>query len=292
MKTRTLVSVFLTFGYLLALNTGAAEGDPDADTTDDGLVSFEKNAGIDYDLDGDVDGDDLAKAAQNPVADLISVPFQQNFNWTKNNDFIWLMNVQPVIPFKVSEKWNLISRTIIPVYALGNAPVGVDSVGMADINASFFFSPSKPSKFIWGAGPSLQFPTATDPAIASGKWSAGPTAVALYMTGPWVGGGLVNNIWSYAGWGDRDVNQMLVQPFVNYNLKGGWYLVTAPIILSNWEAPSGEGWSVPVGGGFGRVFPIGKQPINVNLQGYYNVEHPTLGPEWSIRLQIQLLFPK
>jgi len=197
-----------------------------------------------------------------------------------------------VIPFKLSENWNVITRTILPVLAVENPPPGVSTLGLGDINFTAFFSPSKPSKFIWGVGPALVLPSATESFYGSGKWSAGPSAVALTMQGPWVIGALAQNVWSFAGWGDQKVNRLLTQPFINYNMDGGWYLVTAPVITANWEAASGQQWTVPLGGGAGRVFPIGKQPMNINFQGYYNVEHPSGGPEWSLRLQIQFLFPQ
>ena len=110
---------------------------------------------------------------------------------------------------------------------------------------------------------------------------------------PWVTGRLVRQLWSFAGDGDRqDVSQLLIQPFVNYNMADGWYLVSAPIITANWEADSDDRWTVPVGGGFGRIFRIGDQPINAQLSGFYNVEHPQFGPEWTMRFQLQFLFPK
>jgi len=146
---------------------------------------------------------------------------------------------------------------------------------------------------IWGIGPSITFPTATDKKLGSEKWSAGPAAVVLITPKPWVAGVLARQLWSFAGDSDReDVSQFLLQPFVNYNLDDGWYLVSAPIVTANWEADSDDRWVVPVGGGFGKLFRIGAQPVNVNLQGYHYVEAPSQGPDWSMRFQIQFLFPK
>jgi hypothetical protein len=106
-------------------------------------------------------------------------------------------------------------------------------------------------------------------------------------------GGLVRQLWSFAGDSDRkDVNQLLLQPFVNYNMEDGWYLSSSPIITANWEADSDDRWTVPLGGGFGKIFRIGNQPMNAQLQGFYNVEHPRYGPEWVMRFQLQFLFPK
>jgi hypothetical protein len=236
----------------------------------------------------------LARASQNPVANLISLPLQNNFLFQEDTgDLLYNLNVQPVIPFNLNDDWNLITRTIVPFFALESAPSGFDSVGLGDINTTLFFSPVNSGGLIWGVGPVLSFPTATDDLFGTGKWSAGPAAVALTMQGRWVFGALANNVWSYAGDGDRgSVNAFLVQPFINYNLDAGWFLVSAPVITSNWKADSDQRWTVPLGGGVGRVFPIGRQPINTSLQAFYNVERPTGGPEWSVRFNLQFLFPR
>ncbi len=238
----------------------------------------------------------LAKAAQNPVAKLISVPFQNNFNFGvgPNDATQYILNVQPVIPISLSEDWNLITRTIIPIINQPSPAPGVPSVfGLGDLNPTFFFSPAKSGKLIWGVGPTFTFPTATDSALGAGKWSAGPAVVVLTMQGHWVLGALANNQWSYAGWGENDVNAMLIQPFINYNLPHGWYLTTAPIITANWEATSDERWTVPLGAGVGKIVKLGKLPLNVQLSAYYNVVTPdTFGADWQLRFQVQFLFPK
>jgi len=245
---------------------------------------------------------DLAKKTQNPVADLISVPFQNNFNFFHNtlgegsrDAAVWIMNVQPVIPIRLTDDWNLITRTIVPII---NQPAlfrgGENAFGMGDINPSLFLSPSKPGKFVWGVGPTMTFPTATESELGSGKWSAGPAAVGLFMDGPWVVGALANQQWSFAGWGGADVDAMLIQPFVNYNLPKGWYLTTAPIVTANWSASSGDHWTVPLGGGGGKLWRVGTigLPINTQLQAFYNVVKPDFGPDWQLRAQVQFLFPK
>jgi hypothetical protein len=237
----------------------------------------------------------LAKETQNPVASLISVPFQNNFNFGVGPDRVtqWILNVQPVIPISLNEDWNLITRTIMPIINQPSLADGVRSAfGLGDINPSLFFSPAKPSKFIWGVGPTWTMPTATDSMVGAGKWDAGPTVVALTMQGPWVIGVLANNQWSFAGWGPHSINGMLVQPFINYNLDKGWYLTTSPIITANWNAEDSDVWTVPLGCGVGRVFRIGKQPVNVSLAAYDNVHTPVNGPDWQLRFQVQLLFPK
>ena len=163
----------------------------------------------------------LAKQSQNPIANLISVPFQNNINFgigphdrTQN-----LLLIQPVIPISLGQNWNVISRTIVPViYQPEVESNSGGEFGIGDINESLFLAPKHPGKLIWGVGPIVQFPSATDDTLGTGKWAAGPTAVALTMPGHWVLGVIVNNLWSFAGDNDReDINQMLIQYFVNYN---------------------------------------------------------------------------
>jgi hypothetical protein len=258
----------------------------------------------------------LAAAAQNPVAAMYSLPFQNNtyFGAGPNHDkTLNVLNIQPVLPFTVGD-WNIISRTILPLIyvpsinsgfggadvlgedttAASAGPRGVpETFGLGDINQTFYFSPVAPSPVIWGVGPSINLPTATSNIIGSGKLSVGPAAVALMMPKPWVFGALARQLNSIAGPNGRtDVNQTLLQPFVNYNLPGGWYLTSSPVITANWTADSSQRWNVPIGGGAGKIFKIGGQPINASLQAYDNVEHPSGGPSWSIRFQVQFLFPR
>jgi hypothetical protein len=241
------------------------------------------------------DKEALAKATQNPVSDLISIPFQNNFNFGvgPNKVVQYILNVQPVIPIHITEDWNLITRTILPTINQPSPAPGIRSAfGLGDLNPSVFLSPAKPGALIWGVGPTATFPTATDSALGSGKWSAGPSVVLLTVQGHWVGGALANNQWSFAGWGQRNVNAMLIQPFVNYNLPKGWYLTTSPIITADWNANSDNRWTVPIGGGFGKIQKFGKLPINLQLTGYYNIEKPDLlGARWQLRAQAALLFP-
>ena len=188
---------------------------------------------------------ELAKKTQNPVADLISVPFQSNFNFNTGTKgaTVYVLNVQPVIPIHLSREWNLITRIVTPIINQPSLFDGPDRIsgsawGLGDVNPSFFLSPVRAGAFIWGVGPTFTLPTATDSKLGSGQFSLGPTAVALTMQGPWVVGALINNQWSVTGWGDKDVNQMLLQPFVNYNIGDGWYLTSSPIMTANWKAES------------------------------------------------------
>jgi len=203
--------------------------------------------------------------------------------------------VQPVIPFKVSEGLTLVTRTIVPFISQPFAR-STSIQGLGDINPSVFFVPTLKGNFTVGVGPTVVIPSATDSRLSSGRWSAGPTGVLVYTKGKIVAGGLINNVWSFAGGGKKDVNKMLIQPFLNYNLPKGWYLSSSPIITADWMSEDNKGWTVPVGAGIGRVFKLGTQPINASLSAYYNAIKPeiageTLMGDWTFRLQAQFLFP-
>ena len=244
----------------------------------------------------DTDTEALAKAAQNPVASMISVPLQNNtaFGVGPYNRTQDVLNIQPVIPISISENWNLIARIIQPIVWQPNVTQNSQGwYGLGDMNPTFFFSPAKPSKLIWGFGPTFVIPTATADQLGQGKFSMGPGVVLLTTPGKWVIGTLINNVWSVAGSGSRPpVNQMLLQWFVNYNMKKGWYLATSPIVTANWRASSGNQWVVPLGGGVGRIMKLGNQPVNILAQLYGNAVHPEGAAPWSMRLQIQFLYPK
>jgi hypothetical protein len=260
----------------------------------------------------------LQKATQNPVAGLISVPIQSNTNFgigpfDRNQG---VLNIQPVVPVNLSENWNLIVRWITPIiwqpapgtanlevfgiventpayFAAQNVQAHAGVFGLGDMTPTFFFSPAKPHKVIWGAGPMFALPTATGRVLGQGKLSIGPSVVVLTQPGPWTIGALVNNVWSIAGPSDRaNVNQMSLQYFINYNMKKGWFISISPIITANWQASSGNVWTVPVGGGVGRVFRLGFQPVNVSVAFFGNVVHPVEGSPWGMRLQLSFLFPK
>ncbi len=238
----------------------------------------------------------LAQLTQNPVADLISVPFQNNTNFGlgPNDRTQNVLNIQPVVPLGLSANWNLITRTIVPVIVQPDlASESGSTTGLGDILFSAFLSPGQPGKVIWGVGPAISLPTGKE-GLSSEKWALGPSIVVLTMSGPWVAGVLWNNIWSVAGDDDRpDTNNMLVQYFINYNLPNGWYLISAPIITANWKASSGNKWVVPFGAGAGKVFRVGKQPLNASLQAYVNAVKPDdFGADWTLRAQLQFLFPK
>lgn len=245
---------------------------------------------------------ELARAVQNPIADLISVPFQNNtnFNFGPRERTQNVLNIQPVIPVDLNEEWLMITRTILPVVSQPSLFRGDDGRenGLGDTTLSLFFSPKDRSRWLgdwlWGAGPALLLSTSTDDRLGPGEWGAGPSVVFLSMPGNWVIGSLFSNVWSFThDDGDDQVNVFTWQPFINYNLDDGWYLSTSPLVTANWEADSDNRWTVPLGGGVGRIVRFGIQPVNISLQGYYNVEEPDdFGPEWSIRFTMQFLFPR
>jgi hypothetical protein len=248
----------------------------------------------------EMSAEELAKLAQNPVGNLISVPFQNNTNFnvgpldgTQN-----ILNIQPVYPIEVNTDWNIITRTIIPlIWQPGFSSGQGTEFGLGDIQLSAFLSPSKPTAdgIIWGAGAIAQMPTNSDARLGNKNWGLGPTAVVLRIKhgDPWVYGVLANNVWSLSS-DERGgaYNNGLIQPFVNYNFKEGFYLTSAPVMTVNWKADSGQKWTVPLGGGVGKIFHLGRLPVNAQLSAYYNVVHPDDGANWQIRAQVQLMFPK
>lgn len=234
---------------------------------------------------------DLAKATQNPLAAMYSLPFQNNttygvgaFERPQN-----ILNIQPVLPFNLSENVNLINRIILPVITQPSSTEDKSTTGTGDINWSAWLSPSKASKIIWGVGPVMQIPTASSSEFGSGEFGVGPSFVALTMIDKWVAGIVTNNIWTF---GDKEENKFVFQYFINYNLPKAWYIVSAPILTANWNAPSDNRWIIPFGGGAGKVFKIGKLPININAQIYYNAVKPDGVGDWQSRIQLQFLFPK
>jgi len=238
---------------------------------------------------------ELAKATQNPIASLISVPLQNNFDWgggPNGDGFQYKLNVQPVIPVSLSEDWNVISRTILP-FVYQEKVIGTSSQsGLADTVQSFFFSPVKPAPggWIWGAGPVLQIPTATDDLLGEEKWGAGPTGVALKQQGPWTYGLLFNHVWSFAGEGGRaDVNRTFLEPFVSYTTKT--FTSFAVNTESNYDWEHGQ-WLVPVNMVVQQLLKVGKQPIALQVGGRYYAEGPSGAPEWGLRFQVTFLFPK
>jgi len=236
--------------------------------------------------------EDLSQQAANPLADLMSFPFQNNLNMNYGpyNRNLNVLNIQPVIPFAGGK---LITRTIFPIVRIPDfsSESGKYSSGLSDIVFTAFYCPK--SKTTWGIGPVLEMPTGGEKR-GTQKWSAGPSLVILAQPSDWTFGVLINNTWSFAGNADRDkVNHMLLNLFLVRQLGDGWYVNSAPIITADWTADSGQNWIVPLGAGGGKLMFIGgKLPLNLQTQLYYNVVHPDFGPEWQWRMQIQILLPK
>ena len=240
---------------------------------------------------------ELAKIAQNPVGNLISVPFQNNtnLNYGPENKTQNVLNIQPVIPVHVNSDWNIITRTIVPVISQpALSPTDDRTNGIGDTVFTAFLSPANPGSWIWGAGPVLQLPTNNDKKLGNKNYGMGLSGVLLHLDkgNPWVYGALVNNVWSLSS--DKRggaYNNGLIQPFLNYNFSGGLYLTSSPIMTVDWKA-DGEQWTVPLGGGVGKIFHFGKLPVNTQLSSYYNVIAPKYAANWQIRAQVQLMFPK
>jgi len=257
--------------------------------------------------------EELAKQSQNPLGTVISAPFENNFYFGigPSDATAYALNMKPVYPVNLGD-WNLINRFIVPaIYTEGqnfDVPPGSgfslgygeiadlasgSELGLGDTTYQAFFSPAKPGKWILGAGPVLVLPTATKDRYASDKWSAGIAGVALTMPGKWVIGSLLQNVWSFAGDDDAPkINKLLAQYFINYNMKNGWYLSTTPVMTANWEADSNSRWTIPIGGGVGRLVKHGKQPVDYKLAAYKNVEKPEFGADWSLQFTVKWLFPK
>ncbi len=236
----------------------------------------------------------LAKATQNPVSDLVSLPFQFNFNTGGGfeDHTFFNLNFQPVVPIKgVLRNWTIIARTIIPYVSVPTGPASRNG-GLGDFQEQLFFTPAKPGSLIWGIGPIFSIPTATADPVRTGSWAIGPTVVLLKSEGPWVLGTLFSNLWTFADeGGDPEVNQLLLQPFVNYNFGKGWALTTAPIITANWDAPDGEEWTVPIGAGLIKTTAFNGRPMSIGFQYYHNVEHPSASASNLVRVVLSLLYP-
>ncbi len=240
--------------------------------------------------------EDLAKKLANPIADLISVPFQFNYDSGYGSDDGWkgFVNVQPVVPITISPEWNLISRTILPIAVQDDVagPSGRQS-GLGDVTQSLFFSPKKPTSggLIWGVGPVLLLPTATDTLLGSGKWGLGPTGVVLKQSGAWTVGMLANHVWSVAGSDSRaDVDATFLQPFVSYTTKDAWSFTLDTESTYNW---TGEEWSVPFNFTVAKLMRIGKLPVSLQGGLRYWADSPASGPDGvGVRFAVVFLFPK
>lgn len=231
-----------------------------------------------------------AQISRNPLADAVQAITHFNFNFgagpEHDQDGV-AFNFQPQIPFHLTEDWNLLTRTFIPFFI----DPGARPSGIGDSQISLWPSPAANSSFHWGFGPTIVFPTATEPHLGTGKFSAGPSAVAAWLDDPWLLSAILQDVWSFAGSGSRPaVHRFMVYPRVNYGLGHRWYLTSSPVITADWEADSNNRWLVPVGGGLGKIILIRKLPVDLTLQAFSNVVRPQTGPDWQLRFAVNFVF--
>jgi len=237
---------------------------------------------------------ELAKKLANPISSLISVPIQSNYDFDvgPGNGTVWKTNVQPVIPFGISEDWNVISRTILPVIdqqGLALKGDALDAFGLGDITQSLFFSP-KESSPIWGLGPVFLIPSATDDLLGSGKFGIGPTAVVLKQDGQWTIGALANHLWDVAGDGGRgSVSATFIQPFISYVNHSHTTFSLNTESTYDWTE---DQWTMPLNFQISQLLKIGGHPLQVFAGARYYAEKPENGPEWGLRFGLTMLFPK
>jgi hypothetical protein len=239
---------------------------------------------------------ELAKKLSNPISDLVSIPFQ--FNWEEgvgpDEGLRTILNIQPVLPMEISPHWNLIGRWILP-YVSQPEYLGA-SAGFADVTFSVFFAPVGTSSLTWGIGPVFGLPMTSNPTLGSGQWTAGPTFVVLKLSGPWVSGMLANQLWSYAGVSNvprADVNQGFFQPFLAYCAPGGITYTIQSESTANWKAADkADVWTVPVNVSVSRLTKLGPFPFSILGSGGIFVASPEGGPNWKLRTAFVLLLPR
>ena len=245
-------------------------------------------------VDADQSVTDLAKKTQNPVGDIVSIPFQFNFNsgGAYHDQTFFNLNFQPVIPIHLTHSLTYIVRTILPIVSIPTSD-GISYSGVGDTQVQTFFTPARPHKIILGVGPAFSLPTATAYPAKTGTWAGGGSAVVLATPGPFVLGSLFTQLSPmHDSGGEPKVNNFLWQYFVNYNFGKGWALASAPSITANWDIHSGQKWTVPYGGGISRTLVFQKQPMTLGFQYYYAPVRPDNAASTTIRFNIVLIFPQ
>jgi hypothetical protein len=228
---------------------------------------------------------------------FFALPLELDVDRGAANGNAAILRIMPLYTFPLGDNWKLVNMTILTFADAPGTPVfpgepgGGKVTGAADILHSSFFTPSRSGNFIWGIGPVLSLPTATDPALGSEKWSLGPAFRLTYTAKKWNLGVIAGQRWSFAGTSNRDdVNQLVIRGAIRRSLPNDWYFTSAPLIVANWNV-EGEKWSVPLGGGFGRTFRVGGYPWAWSVQGYYNVIKPDAAPDWFARFAIVSAIP-
>lgn len=238
----------------------------------------------------------LAKISQVRVVPVVSIPFQNDFNFTvgPSNDMQYVLQFQPVIPIPINHHWAFYIRTKLPYFDSPSPKTENKFVsGLGDMTNSFIISTLGNKLYTWGVGPTLISPVATQAEVSdSGKWSAGPSLIFVLTPSHGVIGIFIYNVWSFSGAKSHpDVNEMSLRYTLSYILRNGWYLTSSPTVMANWKAPVNQRWVVPVGGGFGKAFYIGNQAINFSIQGFYNILTNASSGRWTIQATLNFLFP-
>jgi hypothetical protein len=237
---------------------------------------------------------DLAKQTQNPVGDVVSVPFQFNFNsgGAFKDQTFFNLNFQPVIPIHLTPRWTFIARTIVPIDSIPTSST-TSSSGVGDIQEQTFFTPARPGKLIWGIGPDFSFPTATASPAKTGTWGGGGSAVLLATPGPFVLGSLFTQLSPmHIPTASQSSTPSSGNTSSTTTSAKGWALATAPSITADWTAVEGQKWTIPVGGGISRTLVFNKQPMTLGFQYYYNVKRPDTAPATTVRFIIALIYPQ
>jgi hypothetical protein len=236
-----------------------------------------------------------AKQLQHPLAFKTSVTLNENigFNIGPEKKTGNAVGLQTIIPMHISPGWDVITYTTLPFISLPSfTPQQGHLNGLGDTNFYAALTPNRDTEWLWGVGPVFQIPTHTNDSLGTDKWGVGPVAVVARTVGNWVYGGIVSNTWSFAGPGNAStINLFSLQYFANYNLPRGWYLVSNATITANWQASSSNQWTVPVGGGLGKVLNVQGQTMSLQLQGFYGAVVPDNGPNWYVQMSFQYMFP-
>jgi hypothetical protein len=255
------------------------------------VVSADEPATLD-ETNSQLSVEELVKLKQNPVSGLRQIVIQANVspNLPGSGKTEGSYSIQPVWPFSLSQDWKVITYSILPLIQQP-VPCEATKVGLGDTLMNFFVAPKKPGAVVWGLGPAILLPTRTDPFLGSDRLGLGPTGVLFYAHDSWSAGLVLQNVWSLGGSGINKVNELGAQYILNYNLSKGWFLYSNATITADWAANVHDRWTVPVGGGFGRVFNVGKQSVSLSAQAFANVVTPRDGPRWAGIAQFSLLFP-